>query len=109
MSEEYADDGGARPTVGSAAEEAARLVEALRRWVDDRGVSVPGNGDEASDCRLCPICQAIAALRKSQPEVVEHLGQAADSLLAAVRAAISEHEAHWSRPAQPDVEHIDID
>jgi len=95
--------------LGSAAEEAARLIEALRSWVDDRGFSAATVPGDSSACQLCPICQFLAIFRHGQPEVYEHLGHAADSVLAAVRASLSAHEAHWSQSGQPDVEHIDID
>lgn len=95
--------------VGSAAEEAARLVEALRRWFDERAPDLSASTADSRDCQLCPICQLLGFFRQGQPEVFEHLSQAADSLLAAVRSGISAHEAHWSRPGSPFVEHIDID
>ena len=103
---------GAEPPLGSAAEEAARLMEALRRWVDDRGLSVPTMPNVATgstECKMCPFCQLLSMLRDSQPEVFEHLGTAAESLLAAVRSAIAAHESRWSGPGSRDVEHIDID
>jgi hypothetical protein len=103
----YGDAG--RASVGSAAEEAARLVEAVRRWADDRGWSPNTGAYDSPDCRVCPICQLLSLFRQGQPEAYEHLGHAADSLLAAIRSGIAAHEAHWSRPGQPDVEHIDVD
>ena len=109
MSPDYAYDERASGSVGSAAEEAARLVEALRRWVDDRSSAGTPQSAETAECRLCPFCQLLSVVRQGQPEVFEHLGHAADSLLAAVRAGISAHETHWAGPSRPDVEHIDID
>jgi hypothetical protein len=41
--------------------------------------------------------------------VFEHLGAAAESLFAAARSAIADHERKWSRPAHHDVEHINLD
>ena len=95
--------------LGSAAEEAARLIEALRRWVDDRGMSVPPVATGTAECKLCPFCQLLAMVRDGQPEVFEHLGAAAESLFAAARSAVADHERRWSKPAHDDVEHIDID
>jgi hypothetical protein len=107
-----ADDAGSTSSqadLGSASEEAARLIEALRRWVDDRAVSVPPVATGSAECKLCPFCQLLAVLRDSQPEMFEHLGAAAESLFAAARSAIADHEHRWSKPAHHDVEHIDID
>jgi hypothetical protein len=98
-----------QPDLGSAAEEAARLIEALRRWVDDRGMSVPPVATGAAECKLCPFCQLLAVLRDGQPEVFEHVGAAAESLFAAARSAIADHERRWSKPAHHDVEHINLD
>lgn len=93
--------------LGSAADEAARLLETLRHWVDER-LPVAEADEAPATCRYCPVCQVIAAVRQGQPEVFEHMGHAMESLLAAIRAGVSAHEDHWSRPTPPDVEHIDI-
>lgn len=112
---------GAEP-LGSAGEEAARLLDAVRRWVDDRviesdGLDADETGDEtdqrhttSADCRYCPLCQAAAALRHSQPEVYEHLNRAVDALFMAVRAGTSSPARHPQSgpPSPPDVEHIVI-
>jgi hypothetical protein len=100
-------DDGSQASLGSAAEEAARLVDAVRDWIDARAVSKPPP-NESSECQLCPICQVLGMVRQGQPEVFEHLSHAADSLLAAVRAGITNHESTWARATRPDVEHIDI-
>ena len=95
--------------LGSAAQEAARLLESLTSWLGDRGVSAPPIATGSRECRACPICLALAALRDHHPEVVDQLGRAAEALVAAVRAAVVEHEDQWARATRPDVEHIDID
>ena len=79
--------------VGSLAEEAAKLLGALGGWASD------GAGDAASgaagllhdlneriatggaECRYCPLCQMISAVRDTSPEVKQHLATAATSLL----------------------------
>jgi hypothetical protein len=94
---------GAEP-LGSAAEEAARLLDAVRRWVDDRAIE-PDPGEHDAQCRYCPLCHGAAALKQSQPEVYEHLSRAVDSLFAAVRASATSH-THQPRPEPPDVQHI---
>jgi hypothetical protein len=96
--------------VGSAAEEASRLFEAVQEWAR-RGTA--GGVSEhlatgSAECQLCPLCQLIGALRGTRPEVVEHLVDAAGSLLAALRAAVDAHERDWSSRRAPGVERIDI-
>jgi hypothetical protein len=46
------------------------------------------------ECRICPVCLAIRALRNARPEVVEHLEIATTNLLAAARAVLA--------PSRPD-------
>jgi hypothetical protein len=107
--------------LGSAAEEATRLFTALQDWARRNGVRLtPGSSlgnDDAADphpawadgsasCRICPLCQLIALTREASPEVVDHLSSAADSLLAAARAALLAHERQ--RSGTEHVEWIDI-
>jgi hypothetical protein len=54
--------------------ELARLVEALREASHD-----------GPECRICPICRALAGIRELRPEAVDHLAAAVEELLAAVR------------------------
>ena len=91
--------GSGRDQVGTAREEAARLVEALSTWAAGT-LGTPGStftrehlhaegiATGSPECRLCPVCSAITALRGVRPEVVEHLLDAGGSLLAAVRAGL---------------------
>lgn len=89
------DESRGRDPVGSVAEEAAKLLGALQGWASE------GAGDAASgaagllhdlnehvatggaECRYCPVCQVIAAVRDTSPEVKQHLATAASSLLQA--------------------------
>ena len=100
--------------VGSAAEEAHRLFEAVQEWAHRASA---GTGEHLSgrtlatgspDCQLCPLCQLIGALRGTRPDVVAHLGDAAGSLLAALRAALDAHERDWAARRATPVERIDI-
>ena len=91
--------------LGSAADEAARLLDALRRWVDGR-IPEPADHESSGECRYCPLCQAAAALRHSQPEVYEHVSHAIESLLAAVRASTTAATNQASPAEAHDVEHI---
>jgi hypothetical protein len=109
---------GERAAAGTVAEEATRLLEAMQEWAtahdhafdgvaagEAAGASGPHLGPE---CRYCPVCQLIAVVRGTRPDVAAHLAEAAAGLLEAVRRAIVTHEGAWaSRPERP-VERIDI-
>lgn len=75
MSDRPAED-----AIGSAAEEAAKLIALLADWVGDHVAT----GDE--ECQLCPICLLIRSVRDANPEAVQHLAVAGLSLAAAARA-----------------------
>lgn len=92
-------------TTGPVAEEAAKLAEALQAWLGAASSSLPLAQDGA-ECRLCPLCQAIRAVRGLRPEVVDHLAAATTELAAAVRAAV---EATSTEPRPSRVQKIDID
>ena len=79
-----------REAVGSVAEEAAKLFAAGQQWAQQH------SRDEAATCRYCPICTALAFLRSTSPEVMEHLEAAGLSLLAALRAASDQHTSQSS-------------
>ncbi len=95
--------------LGSAAHEAGRLVEALRDWLDARGVPEAPIATDSAECKACPVCLVLSAVREHHPEVVVQLGRAAEALTAAARALLIEQEEQWVRGRTPDVEHIDID
>ena len=93
----------------AAAEEAGRLFEAVQEWAKRTSTQVPGQvATGAPQCQLCPICKLIAGLRDSRPELLEHLTDAAGSLVAALRTAIDAHEREWAARRSTGVEHIDI-
>jgi hypothetical protein len=79
-----------RPPVGSAAEEAARLFAAVEDWARSRGGLLDDQhlATGAPECSTCPVCQGVAALRSVRPETVEHLLDAAASVVAALRTAV---------------------
>ena len=95
--------------VGSAAEEAARLLAALQDWAHR---SADGSRQHiatgAPECRLCPCCTLLSLLRDSRPEVFGHLADAASAAVAAVRALVETHERDWVRRSGGGIEHIDI-
>ncbi|HEY5336249.1 MAG TPA: DUF5304 family protein [Mycobacteriales bacterium] len=92
-------------SAGPVAEEAAKLAEALQAWLGAASSSVPLAHDTA-ECRICPLCQAIRAVRGLRPEVVEHLAAATTELTAALRAAV---ETTSTPERASRVEKIDID
>lgn len=83
-------------TLGTAAQEASRFVDALGEWLSghapEGGPTWTQTGDEAiatgaPECRFCPVCRLIAVARTASPEVVAHLDEALRSLTAAVKCA----------------------
>jgi Family of unknown function (DUF5304) len=95
--------------LGSVAEEASRLFEAVQDWARRAGVDGRTQiATGAPECRLCPLCQALGLLRDARPEVVEHLVTAVGSLAAAVRVAVDASEREWSARRPAHAEHIDI-
>jgi len=104
--------------LGSAAEEAGRLFAAVEDWARTRtgglldGTMFDGEhlATGAPECSVCPLCQAVHALRQVQPETVEHLLDAAASVLAALRSTLLGPTG--GDGAAPDagsrVEHIDV-
>jgi hypothetical protein len=94
---------------GPLAEEAARLVEAIGEWARGAagGVSMPAAGGSGPECQICPFCQLLALLRRTQPETFGHLADASASMVAALRTVVERHDhaaAHKS-----GVERIDLD
>jgi hypothetical protein len=43
---------------------------------------------QAPECQVCPLCQAMAALRSARPEAVDHLLKAGAELLLAARVLL---------------------
>lgn len=98
-------------SVGSAAEEAARLFSALEEWARHRAGGLLDDEHLAtgsSTCLVCPVCQAVSALRSVRPETVEHLLDAAASFVAALRSTVSGSAADGPAPSRPGVQHIDV-
>jgi hypothetical protein len=86
---------------GTAAQEAARLIEAIGEWLAVRAGATSGGssggswaqwGSEhiatgAPECQLCPLCRLIAAARAVGPEVASHVDDAMQAFAAALRVA----------------------
>ena len=95
--------------VGSAAQEAARLFAAVEDWARGRsGLLDPEHAaGTGATCGACPVCSGIALLREVKPETVEHLLDAAASVVAALRSAVAQPGPHGT-PRPSGVEHIDV-
>ncbi len=116
---------------GSIAEEAAKLMEALQDWAVTNGAGDLGDGSSAAagaaaaaataahrfnehiatggaDCRYCPLCQLISAVRGTPPEVRQHLVSAAGSLMHAVSGLLATPVPDPGTRRDP-VEKIDLD
>jgi len=72
--------GSGEEAVGTAAEEASKLIASLTSWVGDHIAT------DAEECQLCPICLLIRSVRDANPDVVRHLAVAGFSLAAAAKA-----------------------
>ncbi len=110
--------------VGSVAEEAAKLFEALQGWAAENGgadaaAAAAGFGarlkdldahlaTDGRDCTWCPLCRAVALVRETSPEVRTHLATAASSLLQAAAGVLDAHAQRASRPPA-GVQKIDLD
>ena len=46
--------------------------------------------EHTSDCAYCPLCATIAVVRKTRPEVLDHLAAAARELIAAATIVLEE-------------------
>ena len=117
-----------REPVGSVGEEAAKLLTALQGWARDSGsdyataVTGAANGAASSlnainehiatgadDCRYCPLCQVISAVRETSPEVKQHLTSAGTSLLQAAAGVLATQVPDESkRSRHSGVEKIDL-
>lgn len=116
---------------GGLTEEAARLIEVLEsalfhgrtaaapgRWLSDLvgDFDRDGAAPSAEECRYCPVCRAISAVRGIRPEALEHLRDAGTSIIAALRLATeglgghpdgASSEGHPSKRSDPEGSHPD--
>jgi hypothetical protein len=93
-------------SVGSAAEEAVKLLAAVQEWARTR-FDHEHLATGSAECQICPVCQGIAALRQVRPETVEHLLDAAASLVAAFRSTVTPTPGEPG-PAGGRVQRIDV-
>jgi len=112
--------------VGDVSDEAAKLLGALSDWAREQGSDYAGTATGAAgafasavqdvsehfatggeDCRYCPVCRVVHAVRGTSPEVKAHLSVAASSLMHAAAGLLATH-APGEHRGQP-VEKIDLD
>ncbi len=67
---------------------------------------------DSAECRYCPVCRVVHAVRNTSPEVRTHLMVAASSLLqaaAGVMETLPPPDAGRGEPRGPEVQRIDLD
>jgi hypothetical protein len=117
--------------VGSVGEEAAKLFSALQDWAKENGGEYADAAGGAAagaasamhavnehiatgsaECRYCPVCQVISAVREISPEVKQHLTSATASFVQALATAMATHADQGGqarRRGEGPVEKIDLD
>ena len=86
------------------------LFAAVEDWARRRSGPIgPEHRPEAgATCGVCPVCSGIALLREVKPETVEHLLDAAASVVAALRSAVVPPSPSDGPGRAAGVEHIDV-
>jgi len=96
--------------VGSAAEEAVKLLGALGQWAHSMRADVDEHlATGAPECTYCPVCRTVHVLREAGPEVGAHLASAASSLMQAVGAVLTSVADSGTPPRSDTVQTIDLD
>lgn len=124
------DDHEQPPEIGSVGEEAMKLFGAFadlaRQHSGDAAGSVGDLAGQAAamahemnehiatdsvECRYCPVCRVVHAVRQTSPEVRSHLMVAASSLLQAAAGMLETlpPAPGEGRARGPEVERIDLD
>lgn len=117
----------AEEPVGSVGEEAVKLLAALRGLATEHGgeyaeaTAMAAAGAAAArrqldehlatrgeDCRYCPLCRLISAVRGTSPEVRAHLAAAAGSLIQAAAETLATPAADPSGRSEDRAEEIDL-
>jgi hypothetical protein len=81
-------------------ESVRRLVDGVRGLLAEPARASDGLG-HASECRYCPLCQAVAVMRGERPEVSAALADLLTTTAASLRAVAESHAATQARPDQP--------
>jgi hypothetical protein len=106
----------AHDAVGSAAEEAVKLLGVLSDWARDVNEGLHSGLEQhlatgAPECTWCPVCRTVHVVRAASPEIKGHLASAAASLMQAAAGVLAAAAAGaGSGAARSDrVETIDLD
>jgi hypothetical protein len=95
--------------VGSVAEEAAKLLGVMGDWAKEHVQDVDEHlATDSAECRYCPICRTVHAMRTASPEVKAQLATAAQTFLQAA-AGLLAAAAQPSQQPPSSVQHIDLD
>ncbi|MDQ4125998.1 MAG: hypothetical protein M3134_10440 [Actinomycetota bacterium] len=60
--------------------------------------------EHPSDCQYCPFCATVNVVRKTHPEVLEHLAAAARELIAAAGILVEEAARTVAPPPSSEAE-----
>lgn len=60
--------------------------------------------EHPSDCQYCPFCATVKVVRKTHPEVLEHLAAAARELIAAAGIMVEETAKAVAPPPAPEAD-----
>lgn len=118
------------PEVGSLGEETAKLLGALAGWAREQDLGAHARAwsagehepeqahgehthgehthrEDPAECRYCPVCRTVNALRQVNPEARAHLAVAITSMAKAAEALLRTDPPAPQRPE--GVERIDLD
>ena len=114
--------------IGSVAEEATKLLGAVADWAREHGSDLGSNvaalADQAAaaahdvsahiatddpECRYCPVCRTVHAVRTANPEVRAQLTSAASSFLQAAAGMLAAGAGNGGPAGGRPVERIDLD
>ena len=98
-----------KESIGSVAEEAAKLFAVLQNAADSGGTAhaehEPADQEHehkaGPECQWCPVCQLINKVRNTSPETIEQLSTAAAHVLGSVRSVL-EAAAEAARQSRED-------
>ncbi|MEI8409460.1 MULTISPECIES: hypothetical protein [unclassified Kribbella] len=98
-----------KESIGSVAEEAAKLFAVLQNAADSGGTAhaehEPADQEHehkaGPECQWCPVCQLINKVRNTSPETIEQLSTAAAHVLGSVRSLL-EAAAEAARQSRED-------